>query len=67
MSSLPDILAPSLHVVICGTAVGERSAERRRYYAGPGNDFWRLLHLSGLTPDNSIPTRTPPCPTTALA
>jgi TDG/mug DNA glycosylase family protein len=50
VSSLPDILAPSLHVVICGTAAGERSAERRDYYAGPGNDFWRLLYLSGLTP-----------------
>ena len=50
MSVLPDVLAPGLRVVFCGTAVGERSAERGHYYAGPGNEFWRLLHESGLTP-----------------
>lgn len=50
MSALPDILAPNLRVVFCGTAVGERSAQRGHYYAGPGNDFWRLLHDTGLTP-----------------
>jgi TDG/mug DNA glycosylase family protein len=47
---LPDILAPGLRAIICGTAVGERSAARGHYYAGPGNIFWRLLHESGLTP-----------------
>ena len=47
---LPDILAPGLRAVICGTAVGEESATRGHYYAGRNNDFWRLLHESGLTP-----------------
>jgi TDG/mug DNA glycosylase family protein len=47
---LPDHLAPGLDVIIVGTAVAERSAARGHYYAGPGNDFWHLLHESGLTP-----------------
>ena len=46
---LPDILAPGLQAIICGTAVGERSNAVGHYYAGPGNIFWRLLHESGLT------------------
>jgi TDG/mug DNA glycosylase family protein len=50
VSVLPDILAPNLRIVFCGTAVGQRSAQRGHYYAGPGNDFWRLLHDTGLTP-----------------
>lgn len=50
MAALPDILVPGLKIVFCGTAVGQQSAERGHYYAGRGNDFWRLLHLSGLTP-----------------
>ena len=47
---LPDILAPDLRIVFCGTAAGERSAERGHYYAGRGNAFWRLLADTGLTP-----------------
>lgn len=47
---LPDLLAPGLDIVFCGTAVGAVSARRRAYYAGPGNAFWPTLHLVGLTP-----------------
>jgi TDG/mug DNA glycosylase family protein len=47
---LPDYLSSGLRVVFCGTAVGTTSAERGHYYAGPGNEFWPLLHESGLTP-----------------
>lgn len=47
---LPDYLAAGLRVVFVGTAVSRRSAERGHYYAGPGNEFWRFLELSGLTP-----------------
>ena len=52
---LPDFLAPGLRVVFCGTAAGEKSAERGHYYAGPGNDFWRYLFESGLTPERMEP------------
>jgi double-stranded uracil-DNA glycosylase len=47
---LPDLLAPNLDIVFCGTAVGAASARRRAYYAGPGNAFWPTLHRVGLTP-----------------
>lgn len=47
---LPDYLAPGLDVIIVGTAAGEQSAGLGHYYAGQGNDFWHLLHESGLTP-----------------
>lgn len=47
---LPDILAPDLDIVFCGTAAGRRSAALGHYYAGRGNRFWNLLHQTGLTP-----------------
>ncbi len=50
MNVLPDVLAPGLRIVFCGTAVGSASARRRAYYAGPGNSFWPTLFTVGLTP-----------------
>ena len=47
---LPDVLAPGLRVVFCGTAPGTRSAHDGAYYAHPGNHFWRTLYAVGLTP-----------------
>lgn len=47
---LPDVLAPGLRVVFCGTAPGTRSARDGAYYAHPGNYFWRTLFAVGLTP-----------------
>jgi double-stranded uracil-DNA glycosylase len=49
-SVLPDVLAPDLEVVFCGTAAGSRSAALRAYYAGRGNQFWDVLYRIGLTP-----------------
>lgn len=48
---LRDFLRQDLKAVIVGTAVGTESAARGHYYAGPGNDFWKLLYQSGLTPE----------------
>lgn len=50
MPVLPDVLAPGLAVVFCGTGAGRKSAEMRAYYAKPGNRFWTALFASGLTP-----------------
>lgn len=50
MTILPDVLAPGLAVVFCGTAVSTVSALRGAYYAGPGNAFWPTLFKVGLTP-----------------
>ena len=47
---LPDLLAPGLKLVFCGTAASHKSASRGHYYAGPGNRFWPLLFETGLTP-----------------
>ncbi|ESQ76444.1 mismatch-specific DNA-glycosylase [Asticcacaulis sp. AC402] len=48
---VPDVLAPGLKVVFCGTALGRVSAQSRAYYAHPGNFFWRTLFATGLTPE----------------
>jgi TDG/mug DNA glycosylase family protein len=55
MSVLPDVLAPGLAVVFCGSAVGAASARRGAYYAGPGNAFWSALAEVGLTPTQLVP------------
>lgn len=47
---LPDVLAPGLTVVFCGSAPGTYSARAGAYYAKPGNAFWPTLHRVGLTP-----------------
>lgn len=49
MTVLPDVLAPGLDVVFCGSAVGDASAKAGAYYAGPGNRFWETLAAIGLT------------------
>jgi TDG/mug DNA glycosylase family protein len=52
---VPDLLAPGLKLVFCGTALGRKSAEARAYYANPTNLFWRALHDVGLTPERLKP------------
>lgn len=47
---LPDLLAPDLKLVFCGSALGAESARQKAYYAKPGNKFWPTLHAVGLTP-----------------
>jgi G:T/U-mismatch repair DNA glycosylase/ADP-ribose pyrophosphatase YjhB (NUDIX family) len=47
---VPDVLAPGLRIVFCGINPGRVSAAAAAHFANPRNDFWRLLHASGLTP-----------------
>lgn len=47
---IPDLLAPKLKLVFCGSALGFESARQKAYYAKPGNKFWPTLHAVGLTP-----------------
>ncbi len=56
---LPDVLGPDLRVVFCGTAAGKVSAEKRAYYAGPGNRFWPTLYEIKLTPRRLEPAEFP--------
>ena len=46
---LPDILAPNLQVVFCGSAASNVSAKRGAYYAHPQNRFWPIIYALGLT------------------
>ena len=52
---LPDVLAPGLRVVFCGTAAGEVAARVGAPYAGPGNRFYWVLQEVGLTPRELAP------------
>lgn len=56
---LPDVLAPNLKIVFCGTAAGNESARQGAYYAHPGNKFWRTLFAIGLTPRLLLPREFP--------
>jgi TDG/mug DNA glycosylase family protein len=55
MPVLPDVLAPGLALVLCGTGAGRKSAALGAYYANPGNKFWPTLHTVGLTPSRFAP------------
>ena len=56
---VPDLLAPGLDLVFCGTALGPASFKARAYYANAGNAFWPTLHAVGLTPERLTPQRYP--------
>lgn len=58
-SLVPDVLAPGLEVVFCGSALGDVSFRRHAYYANPGNRFWRTLAEVGLTPRRLAPEEYP--------
>jgi TDG/mug DNA glycosylase family protein len=63
---LPDVLAPGLDVVFCGTAAGTESARQQAYYAHPQNRFWRALHEAGFTPRLLKPAEYPLMPSFGL-
>lgn len=46
---VPDVIARDLDILLCGVNPGLRSAAVRHHFAHPGNRFWKLLHLAGLT------------------
>ncbi|HTB37739.1 MAG TPA: mismatch-specific DNA-glycosylase [Reyranella sp.] len=54
---VPDLLAPGLDLVFCGTAPSPASFKARAYYANPGNAFWPTLNAVGLTPERFSPDR----------
>lgn len=50
--TLPDYLEMDLDIVIVGINPSLTAAHRGRYYAGPGNHFYKLLSESGLVPNS---------------
>ncbi len=53
---LEDLLRKNQKVVFCGTAAGTVSAQKKQYYAGPGNKFWKTLSEIGLTDKLLLPS-----------
>ncbi|WP_138494656.1 mismatch-specific DNA-glycosylase [Paenibacillus pinistramenti] len=47
---VPDHLDTGLQIVFVGFNPSLRSGETGHHYANPRNNFWRILHQSGLTP-----------------
>ena len=46
--SLPDYLKEGLDIIFVGINPGLAAAYAGKYYAGPGNHFWKCLYLSGI-------------------
>jgi double-stranded uracil-DNA glycosylase len=53
--TIPDVIAPDLHVLFCGINPGLWSAWSGHHFARPGNRFWPALHRSGFTPRQLAP------------
>lgn len=49
--SLPDILAKNLSVIFCGINPARTAAVAGKHFVSGTNRFWRVLHLSGFTPE----------------
>jgi double-stranded uracil-DNA glycosylase len=56
---VPDLLAPQLKLVFCGTAPSRASVAAAAYYAKPGNRFWPTLHAVGITSHRYPPREYP--------
>lgn len=55
MPRLKDVLCQDPRVLFVGINPGTRSGALGHHFAGKGNPFWRLLHVSGLTPVQLAP------------
>lgn len=47
---LPDYLEPDLDIIFLGINPSLMAAHKGRYYAGPGNHFYKLLYAAELVP-----------------
>ncbi len=47
--SIPDLLAPGMHVLFCGINPSLYSAAVQHHFARPGNRFWPALYAGGFT------------------
>lgn len=48
--TVPDVIAPELHVLFCGINPGLYTAATGHHFARPGNRFWPTLYRSRFTP-----------------
>jgi TDG/mug DNA glycosylase family protein len=56
MEVLPALVPDRPDVLFCGMASTRSCKVREHYYASPGNNFWEMLHRSGLTGERLSPT-----------
>jgi TDG/mug DNA glycosylase family protein len=54
-AELPDIIGAHLNVLFCGINPGLTAAATGHHFAGRSNRFWRVMHLSGFTPEEIRP------------
>ena len=54
-TTLPDLVAPDLHVLFCGINPGLYTAAIGHHFGRPGNRFWKVIHLAGFTPAQLSP------------
>ena len=54
--TVPDLVAPGLHVLLCGINPSLMSAAIGHHFGNPANRLWTALHLSGFTPRRLHPT-----------
>ena len=47
--TIPDVIAPDLHVLFCGINPGLYSGAVGHHFARPGNRFWPALFAAGIT------------------
>ena len=50
LNPIPDHIAPGLSILFVGFNPSVRSSETGHHYANPSNRFWKILHLTKLTP-----------------
>jgi TDG/mug DNA glycosylase family protein len=53
---LTDLISKNLTVIFCGINPGLKSASDGHHFSGRSNRFWKVLHQSGFTPYEIIPT-----------
>ncbi len=49
-TTIPDVLAPGMRLILCGINPSLYSAAVEHHFARPGNRFWPALHRAGITP-----------------
>jgi TDG/mug DNA glycosylase family protein len=54
--TVPDLIAPNLNVLFCGINPGLYSGVTGHHFAKPGNRFWKVLHNSGFTEKQLLPS-----------
>src|SRR5688572_5549948 len=50
MRRLRDVVMQQPTILFVGINPGDTSGKVGHHFAGPGNPFWKLLHVAGLTP-----------------